>query len=91
MLRRACCKPLASVLQHGPRRQTAGMEVGSTMVVAVRSAPPSLDQLFELHSRCGQPPAADRRRLVSAPRGFPGPWQSIPRETPLNLPLERGG
>ena len=46
MLRRACRKPLASVFQHGTRRQTAGMEVGSTAGAAVRIAPPSLDQLF---------------------------------------------
>ena len=46
MLRRACRKPLASVFQHGSRRQTAGMEVGSTAGAAVRIAPPSLDQLF---------------------------------------------
>ncbi len=46
MLRRACCKPLASVFQRGSRRQTAGMEVGSTAGAAVRIAPPSLDQLF---------------------------------------------
>ena len=46
MLRRACRKPLASVFQHGTRRQTAGMEVGSTAGAAVRIAPPPLDQLF---------------------------------------------
>ncbi len=46
MLRRACCKPLASVFQRGPRRQTAGMVGGSTTGAAVRIAPPSLDQLF---------------------------------------------
>ncbi len=78
MLRRACCKPVASVFQHGSRRQTAGMEVGSTTGAAVRIALPSLDQLFELHAHCSLPPAADRRRLMSAPRGFPGPWHGIP-------------
>ena len=78
MLRRACRKPLASVFQHGTRRQTACMKVGSTAGAAVRIAPPSLDQLFGLHSRCGLPPAADRRRFMSAPRAVSRPLARHP-------------
>ena len=78
MLRRACCKPLASVFQHGTRRQTACMEVGSTAGAAVRIAPPSLDQLIELLAYCSLPPAADRRRCMSAPRAVSRPLAAHP-------------
>ncbi len=93
MLRRACCKPLASVFQHGTRRQTAGMVGGSAMVVAVRIAPPSLDQPFGLHARCGLPPAADRSRRLSAPRvGLPALGTASPRPLcPSDIsPAQRG-
>ena len=49
------------------------------MGIAVRSTPSSLDQLLGLLARCSLPPAADRSRRLSAPRGSPGPWLGIVR------------
>ena len=43
-----------------------------------RSSPSSLDQLLGLRARCSLPPAADRSRRLSAPRGSPGPWLGHP-------------
>ncbi len=63
------------------------------MVVAVRIAPPSLDQPFGLHARCGLPPAADRSRRLSAPRvGLPALGTASPRPLcPSDIsPAQRG-
>ena len=61
-------RPLASVFQRGPRRQTAGMEGGSALWCACRSALSSLEGLWGLLACCSLALAADRGRRLSDSR-----------------------